>query len=61
MSNADLQALSRRLRGKSLILLDCDMDFALDLIHAAHLLEDLRIARQAVDSMIAEAVLCTPL
>jgi hypothetical protein len=41
MSNAELLALSRRLRGKSALLLDVDWSFAQDLIMASFALATL--------------------
>ena len=38
----DMHALSQRLRGKALLLMDDDTDFACDLICASYLLDDLR-------------------
>jgi hypothetical protein len=59
MTNAELLALSRRLRGKSALLLDVDWPFAEDLIMASFALDSLYEARIAVDAAIAECGLCT--
>ena len=42
----DVRALSQRLRGKALLLMDDDTDFACDLICASYLLDDLRAAQR---------------
>jgi hypothetical protein len=49
ISNGELFALSRRIRGKSALLLDTDLDFALDLMKASLVLEDLA-TRQVIDA-----------
>jgi hypothetical protein len=59
MSNAELLALSRRLRGKSALLLDVDWSFAQDLIMASFALEDLYAARTAIDAMLVGATPCS--
>jgi hypothetical protein len=60
MSNAELLALSRRLRGKSALLLDADWSFAEDLIMASFALETLLEAREAVDAILIEVMPCIP-
>jgi hypothetical protein len=55
MSNTGLLELSRRLRTKSAVVLDVDLDFAFDLMAASCLLDDLYETRVAVDALVAEA------
>ena len=57
ISNDELFALSRRIRGRSALLLDTDMEFALDLMKASLVLEDLA-TRQAIDAAPKAEKLC---
>jgi len=52
----ELLALSRRIRGKSALLLDYDLDFAHDLLMASFCLDDLLASRQAIDAILIEAL-----
>ena len=54
MTNQELLALSRRLRGKSALLIDVDWSFAEDLILASFMLENLLQARTAIDAVLIE-------
>jgi hypothetical protein len=56
MTNPELLALSRRLRGKSALVLDVDIDFAHDLLMASFCLNDLLASRQAVDAILIEVL-----
>ena len=53
-------ALSRRLRAKSVLLLDADLDFAFDLMRASFALDELAASRQAIDTILVESVPLTP-
>ena len=46
ISNDELFALSRRIRGKSALLLGTDLDFALDLMKASLVLDELLVSRR---------------
>jgi hypothetical protein len=50
ISNDELFALSRRIRGKSALLLDTDPDFALNLMKAALALDDLLASRNPINT-----------
>jgi hypothetical protein len=50
ISNDELFALSRRIRGKSALLLDTDPDLALDLMKAALALDDLLASRNPINT-----------
>jgi hypothetical protein len=59
-SNDELSALSRRLRAKSALLLDADLDFAFDLMRASLALDEFVASRQAADIISVESVPLTP-
>jgi hypothetical protein len=49
----DMHSLAQRLRGKALLLMDADTDFACDLICASFLLDDLRVGQRRFYDEIA--------
>jgi hypothetical protein len=59
MTDINLHALSQRLRGKALLLLDVDTDFACDLICASYLLDDLLVSQTAGHRFYDEITPCT--
>jgi hypothetical protein len=54
-SNDELLALSLRIRAKSALLLDADLDFALDLMKASFALDELLASRQTADMTSVES------
>jgi hypothetical protein len=60
-SNHELLALSRRIRAKSALLLDADLDFAFDLMKASFALDELLASRQTTSMIPIESAPLTTL